>query len=433
MTAQPTPKGAWGITFLLFLFMLVNFADKIVVGLAAVPIMTELKLQPDQFGLLGSSFFFLFSISAIVVGFIVNRIATRWVLLALAVVWALAQFPMVGSIGLTTFMICRIILGAGEGPAFSVAAHAIYKWFPDEKRTLPTAILSQGSAFGVVLAVPALNWIIVHHTWHYAFAALGIVGLMWVAAWFVWGKEGPLVQTVAMAAADPRIPYSRLLTSRTFLGCVAATFGAYWALSLGLTWFTSFIVTGLGFSQEQAGWISILPWVFGALIVITTGWVSQLLMARGFTTRGARGVLGSVPLIVGGLILSTLPYVDGAGLRIALLVFGSGLCGAIYVVCPPMLGEFTPVSQRGAVIAIYGALYTLAGILAPWVMGGVIQRSGGMLEGYMTGFTINAVIMVASGVLGLLLLWPNTERVRLAGQAMQPDLVPSTEGARGRS
>ena len=433
MTAQPTPKGAWGITFLLFLFMLVNFADKIVVGLAAVPIMTELKLQPDQFGLLGSSFFFLFSISAIIVGFIVNRIATRWVLLALAVVWALAQFPMVGSIGLTTFMICRIILGAGEGPAFSVAAHAIYKWFPDEKRTLPTAILSQGSAFGVVLAVPALNWIIVHHTWHYAFAALGIVGLMWVAAWFVWGKEGPLVQTVAMAAADPRIPYSRLLTSRTFLGCVAATFGAYWALSLGLTWFTSFIVTGLGFSQEQAGWISILPWVFGALIVITTGWVSQLLMARGFTTRGARGVLGSVPLIVGGLILSTLPYVDGAGLRIALLVFGSGLCGAIYVVCPPMLGEFTPVSQRGAVIAIYGALYTLAGILAPWVMGGVIQRSGGMLEGYMTGFTINAVIMVASGVLGLLLLWPNTERARLAGKVMQPDLVPSTEGARGRS
>ncbi len=66
MTTQPTPKGAWKITFLLFLFMLVNFADKIVVGLAGVPIMTELKLEPEQFGLLGSSFFFLFSISAIV-------------------------------------------------------------------------------------------------------------------------------------------------------------------------------------------------------------------------------------------------------------------------------------------------------------------------------------------------------------------------------
>src|SRR6185295_9001547 len=121
MTAQPTPKGAWKITFLLFLFMLVNFADKIVVGLAGVPIMTELKLDAEQFGTLGSSFFLLFSISAIVVGFIVNSVPTRWVLLVMAVIWSVAQFPMVGTVSFTTLLICRIILGAGEGPAFSVA------------------------------------------------------------------------------------------------------------------------------------------------------------------------------------------------------------------------------------------------------------------------------------------------------------------------
>jgi MFS family permease len=384
--------------------------------------MTELKLEPKEFGLLGSSFFFLFSISAIVVGFIVNRVPTRWVLLVLAFVWALAQFPMVGTIGLTTLLICRIILGAGEGPAFSVAAHAIYKWFPDEKRTLPTAILSQGSAFGVIVAVPALNWLIVNHSWHYAFGGLGVVGLMWVVAWLIWGKEGPLVHSAASAAQETRIPYFALLTSRTFIGCVAASFGAYWALSLGLTWFTSFIVQGLGFSQQQAGYVSILPWIFGATIVILTGWISQVLMARGVSTRGARGVLGSAPLVVGGAILAIMPHVSGAGLQIAFLVVGAGLCGSIYVVCPPMLGEFTPVSQRGAIIAIYGALYTLAGILAPFVMGNVIQSAGGTTDGYMTGFTINAAIMVASGLLGLALLWPNTERARLMGKeaAQQP-------------
>jgi MFS family permease len=272
----------------------------------------------------------------------------------------------------------------------------------------------------VILAVPALNWLIVNHSWHYAFGALGIVGLMWVAAWLVLGQEGPLVQTAAMANADPRVPYSQLLTSRTFIGCCAATFGAYWALSLGLTWFTPFIVNGLGFSQKDAGWISILPWVFGATTVLLTGWISQLMMARGVPTRGARGILGAAPLVVGGLILATMPYVEGAGLQIALLVVGSGLCGSIYVVCPPMLGEFTPVSQRGAVIAIYGAIYTLAGIIAPSVMGSVIQHAATPLDGYMTGFTINAVIMAASGLLGLLLLWPNTERARLIAQMPQP-------------
>jgi len=422
-TSKETPKGAWTITFLLFLFMLVNFADKIVVGLAAVPIMTELKLEPKEFGLLGSAFFLLFSISAVVVGFIVNRVPTRWVLLVLAVIWALAQFPMVGTVGLTTLLIFRIILGAGEGPAFSVAAHAIYKWFPDEKRTLPTAILSQGSAFGVIIAVPALNWLIVNYSWHYAFGALGVVGLLWAAVWLVLGKEGPLEQRTAADAAEARIPYFALLTSRTFIGCVVATFGAYWALSLGLTWFTSFIVQGLGFSQQQAGFISILPWIFGAIVVLLTGWISQLLMARGVSTRGARGVLGSVPLVVGGAILAMMPHLSGgAGWQIAALVVGAGLCGSIYVVCPPMLGEFTPVSQRGAIIAIYGSLYTFAGIIAPYVMGNIIQGSAQLLNGYMTGFTINACVMIGSGVAGLALLWPNTERARLIGEqaARQP-------------
>jgi MFS family permease len=414
------PKGGWTITFLLFLFMVVNFADKIVVGLAGVPIMNDLHLTPEQFGLLGSSFFFLFSASAIAVGFIVNKVPARWVLLVLAVIWALAQFPMVGTVSFTTLLICRIVLGAGEGPAFSVAAHAVYKWFPDEKRTLPTAILSQGSAFGVILAVPALNWVIVNHSWHYAFGALGVVGLIWVAVWLTLGREGPLEGSGTSAVAEPQISYLRLLFSRTFIGCVAATFGAYWALSLGLTWFTPFIIKGLGFSQADAGWISILPWVFGATIVILTGWISQVMMAQGYTTRISRGVLGSVPLVIGGLILACMPHVQGAGLQIALLVVGSGLCGAIYVVCPPMLGEFTPVSQRGAVISIYGALYTLAGIIAPITMGSVIKYAAAPLDGYMTGFTINAAIMIASGVLGLLLLWPNTERARIAAAAAQP-------------
>jgi hypothetical protein len=37
-----------------------------------------------------------------------------------------------------------------------------------------------------------------------------------------------------------------------------------------------------------------------------------------------------------------------------------------------------------------------------------------MYDGFMKGFIINAAILVSSGLLGLLLLWPNTERARLS-------------------
>ena len=109
-------KGGWAIVALLFFFMMINFADKAIIGLAGVPIMKELNLTPKEFGLVNSSFFFLFSLSAIVTGFIVNHVQSRWVLLAMAVIWSLTQFPMIGTVSLATLLACRIVLGAAKDP-----------------------------------------------------------------------------------------------------------------------------------------------------------------------------------------------------------------------------------------------------------------------------------------------------------------------------
>jgi MFS family permease len=335
------------------------------------------------------------------------------VILALAASWALVQFPMLGTVGFATLVACRILLGAGEGPATAVALHGLYKWFPDAKRTLPTAILSQGAAVGVVVALPALNWLIVHYSWHWAFGALGLIGIAWCGLWLVLGREGPLVdETVAESTILLRQPYRRLLFCRTYVGCCLALFGAYWALTLGLTWFTPFIIKGLGFSQIDAGWISTLPWAAGAAVVLATGAISERLVKAGVSTRYARGVLGAAPMVAGALLLLLLPRVEDDVSRIALLVAGTSFTGSIYVVCAPMIGEFVPVAQRGAKLAICGAIYSLAGVLAPAISGGVIEAAATPLEGYLDGFMLCALVQLAGGLLGLLLLWPGRERAR---------------------
>jgi MFS transporter, ACS family, D-galactonate transporter len=202
MSERRTPKGAWVIVTLLFFFMAINFADKAVLGLIAVPLMQELKLSPSQFGLIGSSFFLLFSLSAIVIGFIANHMPTRRLILLMGLVWALTQFPMIGTAGFATIVACRIALGAGEGPAYPVALHATYKWFPNELRTLPTSIVSQGAAIGILVALPLLNWVVVHYSWHWAFGSLGVAGLVWAAAWVAFGREGSIEESVTPAARD---------------------------------------------------------------------------------------------------------------------------------------------------------------------------------------------------------------------------------------
>ena len=416
MSAQRPSKYAWVIALLLFLFMLINFADKAVIGLAAVPIMNDLHLTPSQFGLVGSSFFFLYAVSGVVTGFVVNRIQTRWALLAMGLIWAVTQFPMAGSVGFTTLIACRVLLGAGEGPAYPVALHSAYKWFPNELRTLPTAMISQGASIGVVLALPGLNYLIVRYSWHWAFAALGLSGLLWATAWLAFGREGTLGDTSTPTHGRwvGRIPYRRLLLNQTVLAACASGFGAYWGLSLMIAWLPHYLIKGLGYTQQQTGWLSALPWVCNVFIVIGAGWLSQSLLARNYSSLVARSLIGGGAVALGGIALIAMPYVEAPMLNLAFLVFGISVPSVIYVLSPAIVSEFTPVSQRGAMLTIITAVSTSAGLLAPYVMGRIIENGATASEGFHRGFLICGVVSLVGGLIGMAFLRPEAEAARFA-------------------
>jgi ACS family D-galactonate transporter-like MFS transporter len=426
VTAHDRPlKGAWGITALLFLFMLINFADKVVVGLAAVPLMRDLNLTPEQFGDIGSAFFLLFAVSAIVVGFLSNRVQTRHTLLVMAIIWSLVQFPMLGMVSLEVLIACRIVLGAGEGPAGPVATHAIYKWFPDHLRGLPTAIIAQGSAFGVIVAVPLLNWIIARYSWHWAFGALGIAGLIWTALWLVFGREGTLVDApVSDGGSGERVPYRHLLTCPTIIAACCAGFASYWGLALGLTWFTSYLVAGLGYSQEVGGTLTVLPWVFGAAVVLAGGYVSQRLKSKGVSSRACRGAFACVTVILGGCALPFVGSMPTPELKIAVLVFGAAIGSTIFVVLPMIVSELTPQPQRAGMLAITTSVVTFAGVLAPRIMGSMIQNAATPVAGYEKGYVVLGVLLLAGGIIGLLFIRPEADRKRLAAHAVAAPSLP---------
>ena len=418
---------AWIVVGLLFIFMVINFADKAVIGIAAVPIMQELELGPRQFGLIGSSFFLLFAVSSIATGFLVNRVQTRWVLLAMGLIWALTQFPMIGSVGFEALVACRIALGAGEGPASPVALHSAYKWFPNERRTLPTAIIVNGGAIGVVVALPLLNWVIVRWTWHWAFGLLGVAGLVWCALWLAFGREGALDNGSA-TARDPaqssvRVGYGQLLLSPTILACWAASFGANWALSLALSWLGAYFVKGLGLPQSSIGFLGALSAGSTAVAMLAAGWYSQRLLSRSVSSRLARGILAGLSVVLGGAALTLLPYVPGIPLKIALITLGVALPSVIYVISNAIVAEITPPAQRGALLAIGTAVASSAGLLAPYVMGSVIESAATPLDGFHTGFFMCGVILLVGGAVAMMFINPERETKRQSTR-LQPLTAP---------
>jgi ACS family D-galactonate transporter-like MFS transporter len=422
-------QGAWWVVIMLFLFMLINFADKAVLGLSAVQIIGELKLSHTEFGAVGSSFFAFFSIGAVLVGFFVNRASAKWTLAAMALVWSCAQLPMLLTFGLPMLIANRVLLGAGEGPAYPVALHATYKWFASARRPMPTAIISLGGAVGTGIAAPAITFLIVRYSWHAAFFVLGLLGLVWLAVWTLTTREGPIGTTDAAASppAEHRIAYRDLLTCRTFLGAAIIGFGAYWMLTLAFVWLPAYLVSGVGYTPSQAAWIITLP----ALVQIVTQpsicSIAERLRLRGVSSRLANGMIAGGSVLLAGTLAAALPYAPGTILPIVCVALAFSIGSVVFALGHVLVAEVTPQSQRGAMLGINNAVATLAGIVAPIVMGRIVDVGANAVEGFRTGFLVTGLFVAACALIGMVLINPEADlhRFGLRRDPQLPSAVPA--------
>jgi MFS family permease len=436
--AAPAPdsslEGRWRVVVLLFFFMLINYADRAILGLAAEPIMRDLGLDARRFGLIGSAFFLCFTLSALVAGFLVNRLPSRGVLFCFALAWSAAQAPMALGGGFHALLVSRMALGAGEGPAYPAALHCAYKWFPDARRALPTAIVTQGSAMGVVVAGPILNEIILAYGWRAAFAALCVAGLVWAAIWLALGGDGASARRTGeeaaarpAAAQRPTAPYLRLILNPTMLSLWAAMFASAWTLALLIVWFPAFLRTALGVSEAQVGFVSALPWLGGAFVVLATGWASQWLLLRRGSSRIARGALPCALGLLGAACLAGAAFAQeaGVGLQLALICCGLALPNAIVAPAQAAMAEIAPESQRAAILSIGNAAAGLAGILAPYASGVLIAGADAPAQGFAQAFLLCAGAVALANGAGLWLIQP----ARAGARLLTPDAQGGSAGA----
>ncbi|SPB15800.1 MFS transporter [Caballeronia novacaledonica] len=419
------PARAWFMTGMLFLLIAINFIDKVVLGLVATPLMKELGLSPAQYGLLAGSFFFLFALTGVAGGFLSNRWPTRWLLLAMAVIWALVQLPIAWSSSLVMLIACRVLLGAGEGPAQPIAIHACYKWFPDERRNLPVSVFQQGGVFGMVVAGIAVPWIDSVWGWRTNFVVLSVLGLAWAVLWLAFGKEGPLDAQAARPtagttapAATERIAYRALLTDRTVACIIALHFAAFLTLALVLTWLPAYLNQGLGFAPRVAGQAFAAVLLASAPVSLVLSAWSQRLMKRGVPSRVARGAFVCGCLAVGGaLLVATAAFDLGPIAKVVLIALAISTTPIIYSLGPAMVAQITPPAQRGAALAIEYSVAWIAGIVAPPVVGWLIRAAHDNVSiGFEQALLLTGALLVVLAVAGFLVLNPERSRERLARQ-----------------
>ncbi|OZM76776.1 MFS transporter [Pseudonocardia sp. MH-G8] len=419
-------RGAWTATFLAFAFMLLNFADKAALGFAGSALMRELGITPAEFGVLQSSFFWLFAVGALIVGALSTRISVRVLLPTLMGIWILTMVPLLFPVGFGLLLVCRVVLGFAEGPAYALATHVVHSWFPPEKRALPAGVISAGSSVGPLIAAPVLTLVIATWDWHAAFLVLIVAGLVWLVTWFLLSRPSPeeaVPSAPARAATDWRL-LARQLRTPTILGVALLAFVGYWTTTLRVSWLPLYLEQGLGYDAISAGRLVTAPYAVAAVAAVGAGFLSNRMIAAGVSRRWARGGLSVAFVVSGGVSMYLFTAVPPGAAQMVLVACAFSLNSAAYGVALTIVSDLVRPGHRGAVLGCLVAFYSMAGVIAPLVLGFSIGDGADVTTGYGHGFAISALVIVVGGLLSLVLINPERDLDRL-GEHGNGEVAPA--------
>lgn len=448
---------AWAIVVLLVFFQIIAFADKAVLGLVAPQAMPDLGLTPTQFGFIGSAFFFLYAIVSVITGILASKFSVRWIILTLGVVWAVMQFPMLLGGGAAVLLVTRIILGGAEGPATAMSLTSAHTWFHPTRRALPSNLIAVGSTLGPVFAAPFIAWVIGMWGWRWAFGALGIIGLVWLVIWLIFGGDGPYSAKSTMNAnssegerttqggnsasesktVDHQKPVNIwfALFSLAFLAALVGGASNFWVQGFLTTWLPQYLDTVVGLSLSEVGIYTTFPWVLGAAVLLVLGWLGQRLLKQGRSAHIAIAVPFGLSTAIAGLAFLLVP-ITPAALAVPLLTIAGG-CSLVFPMAAAAIGYAVGPKQRPIMMATLGGFAAFGAIVSPILVGWLMSAAGyetpakgvepsaamvsAMTEGVHSAFLITGVFLVVAGLLAAIFLRP--ERL---GNRLQEKHVKAT-------
>ncbi|KXX57497.1 MFS transporter [Rhodococcus sp. LB1] len=404
-------RQAWIVVALLCGFLIVNYADKIVVGLAGADLMRDMDIDAQQFGIIQSSFFWCFAAGSILGSFLIGRVKAKYLLAGTAVLWVLSLLPMVWSESYEVLIASRMMLGFAEGPATAMAVAVAHTWFSADRRTIPTSVIVAGAGLGPVIAAPVLTMVIVNQSWHAAFAVLVVAGLVWVPLWLQFGREGGVLdaRTVDEAVGEARMSWSSILRNRTVLGVAVLMFATYCSSAIKISWLPLYLHNGLGYDKETAGTLVALPYAATAILVVAAGVASRMMTKRGVANRMSRGVLPSLMLASAGVSTVGFALLDRGLLNLVFIIFGASLAGAAAGITLTAVSDVVAARQRGAVLGFIVAVYSSAGVISPLVLGSIVTSAATPAAGYRDGFLILGGVMVVGAIISILLINPDRD------------------------
>ncbi|WP_375088504.1 MFS transporter [Peribacillus sp. RS7] len=408
----------WVVLILLFFGAVINFADKSIVGLAAVPIMKEFDLSYAEWGLVGSSYYWLYPVTGIFGAAWADRLGAKKVLGFIMLTWTILQFGVLAITALPLLILYRILLGAFEGPYSPIAYSHADKWFPPKLKGFANSVVVGGGTVGAMIVAPILVSLITIFGWKVAFATLGAASLIWFFLFQFLTKENP-VEVYENVQKRKKVKLEKikvkdfllLLASPTALFTTLAYFSTYILVVWFSVWLPIYLVEAVKMTPGQMGTSVAIIGVVSVCIYMGVSMVSDHLFKKNQNWRSSRVFVVAGAMILGALFFSSIMVFQNPIWVIVAMCLAKGLTYAILPIGPTIM--INEMQERGGLMtSILTSSGNLAGIVAPLLTGYIISLAGGnQLMGYNLSILFMAILVLAFGILFAIFVKPAKSKV----------------------
>ncbi len=392
----PTSSLAqWRLLALLVAAVFINYIDRSNLSVSAEQISQELSLSPSQMGMLLSGFFYTYAACQLLSGWLIDRFEVHLVFGVGFLIWSLATAATGFVGGFYSLMGFRLILGFGESVAYPAFSKIIASDYEESQRGMANALIDAGSKLGPALGTLVGGLIVARYGWRSLFLILGFGALLWLPFWMIWAPRKSRVHTNpnALVNVDIFMPSMwQLLQVRSVWGSFFGLFAINYTWYFMITWFPSYLIKARHFSTERMAVLGSIPFLMIGIAAVLAGWWSDRLIRQGGSPTKVRKTF-----IAGGLLLNTLmlpaSMAESDTLSLGLFFaacFALGLTTANHwAVTQTMAGPMAAGKWTG----MQNAFGNLAGVIAPWATGVIVERTGSF---YLAFVTVAIVVVLGA-------------------------------------
>src|SRR5580698_4219491 len=187
--SERIPRRRWAIACLLGFGVLVNYFDRVNLSVSKDALDAAFGISAVTFGYLSSAYNWTYAALQLPSGLLLDKFGVRRVGRISTILWAVASFAAAVSTGIGGFLAARLLLGIGEAPTFPANSKAVGYWFPQQERSLATAIFDSMAKFSSAIGVPMLGMLLLYFGWRWSFAATGFISLVFFALFYAFYRN----------------------------------------------------------------------------------------------------------------------------------------------------------------------------------------------------------------------------------------------------